>query len=302
MKVFVTGASGWIGSAVVPELLAAGHEVTGLARSADSADRLRAAGVTPRDGSLDDPGALTAAAHDAEAVIHLANKHDWSNMAESNRAERAAVETFAAALEGTGKPFLFASGAAFQPGTMVVETDVNPASGPESPRGGAERFAFDRVEHGLHAIALRFAPTVHGAGGEHGFIPQIVAAARRNGVAGYVGDGSSRWSAVHRRDAGALVTKALASAPAGTAVHAVAEEGIATREIAEAIGAALGIPTQSVAADDALEHFGWIGMFWRLDIPASSAATRERFDWTPTNPTLLDDIAAGAYTDGGPTD
>ncbi|RYB93963.1 SDR family oxidoreductase [Nocardioides oleivorans] len=297
MKVFVTGASGWIGSAVVPELLAVGHDVIGLVRSDEAAAAVAAAGAEPRRGSLDDLASLRAGAERADAVIHLANKHDWSDLAASNRAERAAVETLLDVLAGSDRPFALASGTAFAPGRLVTEDDANLAAGREAPRGGTEALALEAVDRGVRSIALRFAPTVHGAGGEHGFIPQIVEAARRNGAAGYVGDGSNRWSAVHRVDAASLVAKAIGTAPAGSRLHVVGEEGLTTRDVATAIGKALGVPTVSVDPADAQAHFGWIAGFWALDIPASNALTRERFDWTPTHPTLLEDIASGAYTE-----
>ncbi len=296
MKVFMTGASGWIGSAAVPELLAAGHELRGTARSAASADKLRLAGVEPLDAGLDDLAVLRAEAERADAVLHLANKHDWSNPAESNRAERAAVEAFVTALEGSGKPFLFASGVALTPGRVLVEGDPSPYSGPEAPRGGAEALAMDYATRGVNTIALRFAPTVHGRGGDHGFIAQIARAARERGVSAYVGDGTNRWTAVNRLDAGRLIALALDKAPGGTVVHAVAEEAVTSRSIAEALGEALGLPVTSVPAEQAEEHFGWIGNFFALDIPASAQLTRERLGWEPTHPTLVEDIAAGAYT------
>jgi nucleoside-diphosphate-sugar epimerase len=294
MNVFMTGASGWIGSAAVPELLAAGHHVRGIARSERSAIALRAAGVEPVAGDLDQLDVLRAEAERADAVIHLANKHDWSNPAESNRAERAAVETFVTALEGSGKPFLLASGTAMVLGRTLTELDANPYSGPEAPRGGAEALAMEYADRGVHSVALRFAPTVHGAG-DHGFLARLVQTARERGVSGYVGDGSNRWAAVHRFDAGRLVALALAKVSAGSAVHAVAEL-LTTRSIAEAIGAALGVPVGSVDPDRVTEHFGWLGAIFALDLPASAALTRERFGWTPTHPTLAEDLAAGAYT------
>lgn len=296
MRIFVTGASGWIGSAVVPELLGSGHEVVGLVRSDEAAAAVSAAGAEPLRGSLDDLDALRAGADRADAVIHLANKHDWSNPAESNRAERAAVETLLDVLAGSDRRFALAAGTAFAPGSLVTEDDANPAAGPEAPRGGTEALALEAVDRGVHSMSLRFAPTVHGAGGEHGFIPQVVEAARRNGAAGYVGDGTNRWSAVHRRDAAVLVARAIESAPAGSRLHVVGEEGIATRDVAEAIGEALGVPAVSVDPADAQDHFGWIATFWGLDIAASNALTRERFGWEPVHPTLLDDIRSGAYT------
>jgi len=296
MDVFMTGASGWIGSAAVPELLAAGHRIRGIARSAAAADKLREAGVEPVEGDLDNLDVLRGEAARAEAVLHLANKHDWSNPAESNRAERAAVQTFVTALEGTGKPFLFASGVALTPGRVLTEADPSPFSGPEAPRGGAEALAMEYAHRGVHTVSLRFAPTVHGTGGDHGFIAQLARAARERGASAYVGDGTNRWTAVNRLDAGRLVALALDKAPGGSVVHGVAEEAVTSRTIAEAIGAALDLPVVPIPAEQAVEHFGWIGAFFALDIPASSAITRELLGWVPTHPTLAEDIAAGAYT------
>ena len=190
MDVFVTGASGWIGFATVQELIAAGHRVTGLARSDASAERLRGVGVEVLPGDLDDLDSIRRGSEQAEAVIHLANKHDWSNPANSNRAERAAVDTIGQALLGSDRPFLFASGVAFKPGQLVTEEDESPAKGPDSPRGGAEALAMDYAEQGVHSVSLRFAPTVHGPR-DHGFIALITAAARQTGVSAYVGDGAN---------------------------------------------------------------------------------------------------------------
>ena len=296
MDVFMTGASGWIGSAAVPELLAAGHRIRGIARSSAAAEKLREAGVEPVGGDLDNLAVLREEAARAEAVLHLANKHDWSNPAESNRAERAAVHTFVTTLEGSGKPFLFASGVALTPGRVLTEVDPNPFSGPDAPRGGAEALATEYAARGVHTVSLRFAPTVHGTGGDHGFIALIARAARERGVSAYVGDGTNRWTAVNRLDAGRLVALALDKAPGGSVVHAVAEEAVTSRTIAEAIGAALGLTVVSVAPDRAVDHFGWIGSFFALDIPASAAITRERLGWLRTHPTLAEDISVGAYT------
>ncbi len=294
MHVFVTGASGWIGSATVVELLAAGHRVTGLARSSEAAERLRGRGVEPLVGDLDDLESLRRGAADADAVIHLANKHDFADPASSNRAERAAVQTIGDALLGSDRPFLFASGVAFSPGRRITEQDVSPFSGPDSPRGGSEALAMDFAERGVHSISLRFAPTVHGPG-DHGFIAEIVRVARERGTSAYVGDGSNRWPAVHVADAAQLVVRALETAPAGSMVHAVAEEGVPTRQIAESIGQGIGLPVISVAPEDVGAQFGWIGAFFALDLPASSEATRERYGWTPTGATLLEDLQAGSY-------
>lgn len=255
MRIFVTGASGWIGSASVDELLAAGHDVVGLARSDPAAAALRTRGAEVRRGDLDDLAGIRAGASDAEAVLHLANKHDWSDPAASNRAERASVETICGALVGTERPFLLASGAAgLARGRAGTEADPSPGHGPDSPRGGAENLALDFLAQGVRTVPVRFAPTVHGAG-DHGFIATIVAVAREKGVSGYVGDGANRWSAVHRSDAARLVRLGLEQASAGTRLHAVAEEGVPTRDV----------------------------------------ATQDRFDWHPTGPTLLEDLADGAY-------
>jgi nucleoside-diphosphate-sugar epimerase len=296
MRVFVTGASGWIGSAVVDELLAAGHEVTGLARSDTSAAAIEAKHAHVRRGDLDDLDGIRAGAKDAEAVIHLANKHDWSDPAASSAAERAAVQTIGDALAGTNRPFLLASGvAALTQGRPATETDASPFHGPDSPRGGSENLALEFVDRGVHTVSLRFAPTVHGTG-DHGFIAIIAAIARQKGVSGYPGDGTNRWAAVHRADAARLVTLGLDRAPAGTRLHAVAEQGVPTREIAAAIGRAFDLPVTSIATDDVGDHFGWIGTFFAMDLAATSTVTREVLGWTPTGPTLIEDIDTGAYT------
>jgi nucleoside-diphosphate-sugar epimerase len=296
MRVFVTGASGWIGSATVPELLAAGHEVTGLARTEESAAALRAAGVSPHPGSLDDLESLRTGAAVADAVIHLAFKHDFSDYTAAGHTERAATETLLDELAGSDRPFLFASGIAMlPPGRIATEDDASPYSGPDAPRGGAETLALASASRRIRPVALRFAPTVHGRG-DHGFTAFLARTARAKGVAGYIGDGANHWPAVHRSDAGRLVARALDAAPAGGGVvHAVGEEGIPTRAIAEALGTAIGVPVASIAPEDAADHFDWIARFFATDIVASSTLTQERYGWTPTGPGLLEDIAAGAY-------
>ena len=296
MRIFVTGASGWIGSSAVDELLSDGHAITAIARSDASASALEAKGVRVQRGDLDDLDGIRRGADGAEAVLHLANKHDFANPAVSNAAERAAVQTISDTLAGTGRPFLLASGVAgLAAGRPATEDDPSPAHGSESPRGGAENLALEYVDRGVHVVSLRFAPTVHGAG-DHGFIAAIAAAAMRHGVSGYPGDGTNRWAAVHRSDAGRLVALGLAKAPAGVRLHTVAEEGVTTREIAEALGRALDLPVASVAPDDVPGHFGWIGAFFGMDLAATSAATQRLLGWTPSGPTLVEDIAAGAYS------
>ena len=295
MRVFVTGASGWIGSAVVDQLLAEGHQVTGLARSEASAAAIAATGAEVRRGDLDDLDSIRAGATDADAVIHLANKHDWSNPAASNAAERAAVATIGDTLAGTGHPFLLASGvAALADGRPATEADRSPFHGPDSPRGGSENLAFEFTDRGVHTVSLRFAPTVHGHR-DHGFIAAIAAIARQKGVSGYPGDGTNRWAAVHRDDAARLVALGLEKAPAGTRLHAVGEEGVPTRVIAEAIARAFDLPVASIDPDDMPDHFGWISRFFAMDLTATSMETQQLLGWSPVGPTLIEDIAAGAY-------
>ncbi|MEU0282400.1 SDR family oxidoreductase [Streptomyces sp. NPDC006195] len=295
MHVFVTGASGWIGSATVDELLAAGHKVTGLARSGTSAASLDAKGARVRRGDLDDLDSIREGAATADAVIHLANKHDFDNPAVSDRAERAAVRAIGDVLTGSGRPFLLASGVAgAAQGRVMTEDDRSPFHGPESLRGGSENLALEYVDRGVHTVSLRFAPTVHGDG-DHGFIAALVAIAREKGVAGYVGDGANHWPAVHRSDAARVTRLGLEKAPAGTLLHVVSEEGVPTREIAEAIGRGLGVPVASIAPQDAEKHFGWIGRFFASDILVSSARTQELLGWAPSGPSLLQDLDAGSY-------
>lgn len=300
MRVFVTGATGWIGSATVDDLLRAGHEVTGLARSDSSAAQLEAKGATVLRGDLDDLDSIRKGADAAEGVIHLANKHDWSNPANSNAAERASIEAIGDVLSGSDRPLVFASGVAgLATDRPATEDDASPHVGPDSMRGGGENRAFDFADDGVRAVAARFAPTVHGIG-DHGFIALIVAAARKTGVSGYVGDGSNRWAAVARRDAASLVRLGLEKAPAGARLHATGETGVPTKAIAEAIGAGLGLPVASIDPDDAIEHFGFIGGFFGMQGAATSERTRELIGWEPNGPTLLEDIEAGAYFSKAP--
>jgi nucleoside-diphosphate-sugar epimerase len=295
MRVFITGASGWIGSAAVDELLGAGYDVTGLARSVASAAALEAKGANVLRGDLDDLDSLRAGSGDADAVIHLANKHDWVNPSESTRAERAAVQTICDALAGSDRPFLLASGVAgLAPGRPSTENDRSPWSGPDAPRGGTENLALDYIDRGVKSISLRFAPTVHGDG-DHGFISVIAAAARANGVSGHVGDGSTGWAAVHRSDAASMIRLGLERAPAGALLHAVGEGSVSSKKIAEAIGRGLDLPVASIALEDATEHFGFIGTFFAMDLSSSSTITQEMLGWTPTGPTLLEDLASGSY-------
>jgi nucleoside-diphosphate-sugar epimerase len=295
MRVFVTGASGWIGSAVTDELLAHGHKVIGLARSDEAASALEAKGATAHRGGLDDLDSLAAAAAAADGVIHLAFKHDFADYAGAGRTERAAVQRMLDTLEGSTRPLLLASGLASGViGRPLTEDDASPHHGADSMRGGSENLALCYADRGVRPVALRFAPTVHGKG-DHGFTATLTKIAMEHGAAGYIGDGSTRWAAVHRSDAGRMVRLALDKAPAGSRIHAVAENGLYSRDIAAAIGDYLGLPAVSVAPDDAEAHFGWIAGFFGMDVTASSARTRQLLGWTPTGPTLFEEIAAGAY-------
>lgn len=295
MRVFVTGASGWIGSAVTDELLAHDHEVVGLARSDEAAAGLEAKGAGAHRGSLDDLDSLAAAAAAADGVIHLAFKHDFSDYAGAGRTEHAAVTRMLDAIEGGDRPFLLASGlASGVNGRPLTEDDASPHHGADSMRGGSENLALEYAGRGVRPVALRFSPTVHGMG-DHGFLAILARIAKEHAAAGYIGDGSTRWAAVHRSDAARMVRLALEQAPAGSRLHAVAEGGIPSRDIAAALGDHLGLPAVSVAPEDAEAHFGWIGRFFGMDITASSERTRELLGWTPAGPTLFEDITAGGY-------
>jgi nucleoside-diphosphate-sugar epimerase len=293
MRVFVTGATGFIGSAVVSELGDAGHEVVGLARSDAGAEALAAAGAEVHRGDLSDLESLRSGAAAADGVIHCAYIHDFSQMEMAAHTNNRAIETLGAALEGSDRPLVVTSGTALvAPGRLATEADM--ASGGGHPRVESERIALALASRGVRVSILRPPPSVHGEG-DHGFVPVLIDIARTKAVSAYVGDGSNRWPAVHRLDAARLYRLALESAPAGTVLHAVGEEGVPTREIAEVIGRHLEVPVVSVEPDAASDHFGWIGAFYSLDVPASSALTRERTGWQAEQPGLIADLDAGHY-------
>jgi nucleoside-diphosphate-sugar epimerase len=293
MRVFVTGASGWIGSAVVPELLRAGHTVVGLARFDASAATIEAAGAEVLRGTLDDLDVLRKGAETADGVVHLAFIHDFSDYQRSVGTDLRAVQTLGAALEGSGRPFVNTSGlAGMSFGRPSTERDP---VGDAAPRAASERTALGFAEQGVRSSVVRLAPTVHGEG-DTGFIATLAGIARDKGISGYIGDGANRWPAVHRLDAARLFRLALEQAPAGSVLHGAGEEGIPVREIAEVIGRMLGLPVVAVTPEQAEEHFGWLGRFLAADIPASSTLTQELLGWRPTGPGLLDDLEAGHYT------
>ncbi len=303
MRIFVTGASGWIGSAVVPELLDAGHEVVGLARSEASAQQLEVAGALVQRGDLDDPDSLAKAAADSDGVIHLAFQHEVAfggNFAAAGAADRLAVEAMGAALADSDRPFVLASGMiGLTAGRVAIEEDGLVASpevraNPAGLRAATALLALSLRGIGVRSSVLRFAPTVHGDG-DNGFVATLVGIARQRGVAGYVGDGTNRWPAVHRSDAARLARLAVESAPAGSVLHAVGEEGVPFREIAEGMGRHLGVPTASVTPADAVEQFGHLAHFVGLDSPVTATITRELLGWNPTGPGLLEDLEQDYY-------
>jgi nucleoside-diphosphate-sugar epimerase len=291
MRIFVTGASGWIGSAVTAELISTGHEVVGLARSDASADAITAAGAQVQRGDITDLDSLRAGAEGVDGVIHTAFIHDFSAHEDAAAVDFAAVQLFGDLLEGSDRPLVIASGIL---GAVSLETDRPDPALAWSPRGLTEATLLDFADRGVRSSAVRLAPTVHGEG-DHGFMAALVAIDRAKGSSGYVGDGVNRWPAVHRLDAAHLFCLALENAPAGSVLHAVADEGVPLREIAEVIGRHLEVPPLSVSSEDAAEHFGWLGRLLGIDSPASSAITRQQFGWEPTHPGLIEDLELGHY-------
>jgi nucleoside-diphosphate-sugar epimerase len=299
MRVFVTGASGFIGSAIVPELISAGHEVVGLARSDQAAEAVRRSGAQVQRGSLDDLDTLHGAAAATDGVIHTAYVHDFSQMPKSAEIDRRAIETLGAALEGSGRPLVITTGTALvKPGQLATEDDAPAPDG--HVRLGSEQVAKELAARGVRISIVRPGASVHGEG-DHGFVPVLIDIARANGVSAYIGDGANRWPAVHRLDAARLYRLALEHGAPGSVFHAVGDEGVPTRQIAEIIARHLGIPAVSIAPEQAADHFGWIGGFFAVDAPASSALTQERLDWHPTHIGLVEDLEQGHYFEAAKT-
>ncbi|HWG25915.1 SDR family oxidoreductase [Actinospica sp.] len=293
MRVFVTGATGFIGSAVVRDLLDAGHEVVGLARSDEGAASLAATGAEVARGTLHDLDILRAAADAADGVIHTAFIHDFADFAASGEADRVAIKTFGEVLAGSGRPLVVASGTGLiSQGTLITE-ETDAPNPPPIPRV-SEQTALEFADRGVRATAIRLAPSVHGEG-DHGFVPQLIEFARQNGAAAYIGEGANVWPSVHRFDAARLFRLAFESAPAGRRLHATDEQGIPFRQIAETIGAGLGLPVKSLAPDEVEGYFGWFAHFAAIDNPASSALTREWLGWRPEHVGLIEDLEAGHY-------
>jgi nucleoside-diphosphate-sugar epimerase len=294
MKVFVTGASGFIGSAVVRELLETGHQVLGLARSDAAAARLAAIGAEVHHGSLDDLDSLRSGAAASDGVIHTAFIHDFSDFARACEIDQQAIETLGEVLAGSDRPLVVAAGTpALLPGHLVTEEDTADPHSARLPRR-SEEAALELSSRGVRVSVVRLPRSVHGEG-DHGFVPILISIARAKGVSAYPCDGSQRWPAVHRLDAAHLFRLALENAPAGSRLHGVADEGVPVREIADAIGRRLGVPVVSLPVEEVGSHFGFLGQIFSLDCPASSTLTQQRVGWHPVQPGLLADLDQHHY-------
>jgi len=295
MRVFVTGATGFIGAAVVQELIGAGHHVIGLARSDAAAKALAAAGAEAHRGALEDADSLRRGAAGADGVVHTAFIHDFSNIAAAGEIDRLAIEALGAALAVSERPLVVTSAIGLlAPGRVGTEVDA-----PDSNSGGAHRIASEGAalslaSRGVRVSVVRLPLSVHGEG-DHAFIPALIRIAREKGVSAYLGEGRNRWPAVHRLDAAHLFRLALEKGPAGARFHGVADEGVPTRDIADAIGRRLSVPVVSKSLNQAADHFSWLGRFFALDVPASSTRTQEELGWRPRQPGLLSDIERGHY-------
>jgi nucleoside-diphosphate-sugar epimerase len=291
MRVFLTGATGFIGSAIVGELIDAGHQVLGLARSDAGAKSLIAAGAQVHRGALEDLESLRKGAAAADGVIHTAFIHDFNNYAPAAEADRRAIETLGAELAGSDRPLIVTSGTLLlqRRGPLVTEEDQ---ANPNFPRKSED--SLEMLSRGVHIIVVRLPPSVHG-NGDHGFVPALINIARQKGVSAYIGDGLNRWPAVHRLDAAHLYRLALEKGSAGARYHGIADEGVPVRDIAEVVGRRLRLPVVAKSPEEAAEHFGWLAHFLAIDAPASSVQTQKQLEWRPTHSSLIEDIDGPSY-------
>jgi nucleoside-diphosphate-sugar epimerase len=295
MRVFVTGATGFIGSAIVQELIREGHRVLGLARTDANAKALAAAGAEVHRGDLEDIESLRSGAAASDGVIHTAFIHDFSRFKEVCETDRLAVETLGSTLAGSERPLIITSGTLLvAPGRLVTEEDAGTLTAKDFPRVATEEAARSLAERGVRVSVVRLPPSVHGAG-DHGFVPRLIGFAREAGVSAYVGDGQNRWPAVHRLDAARLYRLAVEKGAAGARYHGAAEEGVPFRDIAGVIGEGLGVPVRSVVGEAAASYFTWMMHFVSIDNPTSSVLTRDSLGWRPEGPDLLTDIRESGY-------
>jgi nucleoside-diphosphate-sugar epimerase len=295
MRIFVTGASGFVGSAVVQELIGAGHRVLGLARSDSSAKAVAAAGADVHHGTLEDLDSLRHGAATCDGVIHTAFIHNFANMTASAEIDKLAIGALGEALAGSNRPLVVTSPIGLlTPGRVSTEADAPDPSSPGAHRMASEQTALSLATRGVRVSVVRLPPSVHGDG-DHGFVPALIRIAREKGVSAYIGEGRNRWSAVHRLDAAQLFRLALEKGHAGATYHSIGEEGVTTRAIAETIGRKLQLPVVSKSREQASEHFGWLARFFGNDMPASSAQTQSRLGWRPQQPGLIADLEQGGY-------
>lgn len=296
MKIFVTGATGFVGSAVVTELIRAGHQVVGLARNDKAKKALQSLGAHVHHGDLEDVDSLTEGAQSADAVIHTGFIHDFSRFKEVCEVDRKAIEALGNALAGTDRPLIVTSGTLVVGAEKVVTEDALPDyAHSQNPRAASEQAVDDLAEKGINVSVVRLSPSVHGDGDLHGFVPMLIDLAKKSGVSAYIGKGENRWTAVHRLDAAVLYRLTLQNTVPGTRFHGVAEESITLKALAEAIGTKLGLPVVSKSGKEASEHFSWFEHFASLDGPASAAETRAQLNWHPSHPTLMQDLQGNVY-------